>query len=476
MLSLNELLDLITSENISVSNLLLKTKLYAKHIKDTELLNWCESELEGYKSYVSTPDYRKFNIIKLIGEFQGVTKELRFGKDEMLIIDKVSKIYDPISSIETLDKSKSRIIQYDSIFNVANELIQIVNGNTLDRLEIQVPENTFSVILELVKIQLSKRLEALMINTETHPKEMVFKNFFEALINKNIINILIGDKNLEEMEDIGKYNKDIKMPYLKGYEICEISEKFGIIQNYPDDKLSRWEYFKILLEGCIQEDRINELLLNVFSMNNFRNHLSGLADKLVIETHSHIVTRAIERINGELIFSGVNLNYDGKTFNMGKSTTTKQEIMESETLNHSDRLGMLKLVLHEKISGISYRKFKDEYYAEAVEAAFKEINARLKAIYMKYRSNELDGTILYENVFSTTNPLLKIGDLQTQSEKNEQLGYQYIFKGSWMSIRSPKAHANITISEDEAFDRLILASMLMKKIDALLASNNLSEA
>jgi uncharacterized protein (TIGR02391 family) len=313
-----------------------------------------------------------------------------------------------------------------------------------------------------------------MKNSKTDSKEGILQEKFKLLSNKNIIAILIGDKNLNEIEDIGKYSKEIKMPYLKGYEICEISEKFGIVQNYPEDKLSRWEYFKILLEGSIQKQQINELLQYLFSINNFRNHLSGLGNKLVTETHSHIVTRAIEKINGELIFSDVYLNYDEKTFSI-ENITTKREIVESTTLEHSDRLLMLKLILHERISDVSLKKFKDNYYAESVEAAYKEINTRLKALYMKYRSNELDGATLYENVFSTSNPLLKIGELQTQSEKNEQLGYQYIFKGTWMSIRSPKAHANITIPEDEAFDRLILASMLMKKIDALIEGNDLVE-
>jgi uncharacterized protein (TIGR02391 family) len=262
------------------------------------------------------------------------------------------------------------------------------------------------------------------------------------------------------------------MPYLKGNEICDLSEKFGIIQNYPDDKLSRWEYFRIMLEGCIKEKRINELLHHIFSINNFRKHLSGLADKLVIETHSHIVTRAIEKINGELIFSNVHLDYDGKVYNID-NIDSKKEIVEVNPLEEPDRIKMIKLVLHKRILDVSFKKFKDNYYAEAVEAAFKEINTRLKALYKVHRGNELDGTTLYENVFSTSNPLLKIGNLETLSEKNEQMGYQFMFKGAWMSIRSPKAHANISISEEEAFDRLILASMLMKKIDALLVSNGL---
>lgn len=42
-----------------------------------------------------------------------------------------------------------------------------------------------------------------------------------------------------------------------------------------------------------------------------------------------------------------------------------------------------------------------------------------------------------------------------------------------MSIRSHKAHANILISEEKAFDWLFFASILIREIDTIVTVNNL---
>lgn len=123
--------------------------------------------------------------------------------------------------------------------------------------------------------------------------------------------------------------------------------------------------------------------------------------------------------------------------------------------------------LHEKIREASYQKYKDRHYADAVESAFKEINDRLKKLYKKIKGSELDGNKLFAQVFHKDPDvtLLKVDDLSTESGKDEQNGYCWLLMGAWSSQRNPKAHANLYITEDEAYDRLILASMLMKRID-----------
>jgi len=127
--------------------------------------------------------------------------------------------------------------------------------------------------------------------------------------------------------------------------------------------------------------------------------------------------------------------------------------------------------LHSKIRDISYQKYKDRHYADAVESAFKEINDRLKKLYRKHKNIELDGDNLFAHVFNDdpAKTLLKVDDLSTESGKDEQEGYRFLLMGAWSSQRNPKAHANLHLTEDEAYDRLILASMLMKRIDRAIA-------
>ena len=78
---------------------------------------------------------------------------------------------------------------------------------------------------------------------------------------------------------------------------------------------------------------------------------------------------------------------------------------------------------------------------------------------------ELDGASLMIQVFSVGSPILQFEDISTESGRNVQLGYIKIFEGSIIAIRNPKAHANITITKDNALRKLLLASDLMYKID-----------
>lgn len=127
--------------------------------------------------------------------------------------------------------------------------------------------------------------------------------------------------------------------------------------------------------------------------------------------------------------------------------------------------------LHKSISDCAYQKYKDGHFADAVESACKAINERLKKLYKKFKGEEKDGTDLFALSFNDSEgkTLLKVGDLSTQSGKDEQAGYRFLLMGMWSALRNPKAHANLTLTQDEAYDRLIFCSMLAKRIDKAFA-------
>ena len=45
-----------------------------------------------------------------------------------------------------------------------------------------------------------------------------------------------------------------------------------------------------------------------------------------------------------------------------------------------------------------------------------------------------------EQVFSVNNPIIKFNNLQSQSDKDEQVGLMFLFSGAALGIRNPKAH------------------------------------
>lgn len=120
---------------------------------------------------------------------------------------------------------------------------------------------------------------------------------------------------------------------------------------------------------------------------------------------------------------------------------------------------------HPLISNVCKKKYFDGYYADAVESAFKEVNSRCKKIYKEKVGEEKDGSDLMNKLFSPNNPVLVFEDNSTDSGKNVQQGYMQIFSGSIVGIRNPKAHENQILNKESAYKRIMLASLLMDKID-----------
>ena len=59
-----------------------------------------------------------------------------------------------------------------------------------------------------------------------------------------------------------------------------------------------------------------------------------------------------------------------------------------------------------------------------------------------------------------------LADLSTQTGKDIQAGYRFLFMGSQQAIRNPAAHEPFgEMDDDEAFELLGLASLLMRKLD-----------
>lgn len=132
--------------------------------------------------------------------------------------------------------------------------------------------------------------------------------------------------------------------------------------------------------------------------------------------------------------------------------------------------------IHPLIYQISENRFNGGFYADAVESALKEVNSRVKKLYKKHRGEERDGQDLMRKAFTLSNPLLVFEGIDTESGRNVQEGYMQIFAGAMQGIRNPKAHENSNISREDAVKRLILASLLMDKIDEAIRFTNLSES
>ena len=133
--------------------------------------------------------------------------------------------------------------------------------------------------------------------------------------------------------------------------------------------------------------------------------------------------------------------------------------------------------IHPMITKSSKELYINGHYANAACDAFIEINSRVKKLFEKIKPNEKipDGESVMTHVFSAKSPLIEFCDRTTDTGMNTQKGYMQMLIGSNSALRNPKAHENIGLDKDEAFRRLMFASMLMYKIDEALAYSQIEE-
>lgn len=117
------------------------------------------------------------------------------------------------------------------------------------------------------------------------------------------------------------------------------------------------------------------------------------------------------------------------------------------------------------IKDVAKSRFDSGHRADAVEAAFKEINSRIKEFVRQRTGEELDGASLMNHAFSPSKPIIVLDDLETEDGRSIQQGFMQMFAGSMIGVRNPKAHANIEIEKEEAISWLHLASNLLNKFE-----------
>ncbi len=121
--------------------------------------------------------------------------------------------------------------------------------------------------------------------------------------------------------------------------------------------------------------------------------------------------------------------------------------------------------VHPRICALARPRFEAGFFADAVEASFKEINDSVKKLVRDATGREPDGAGLMTTAFSLQNPIVRLTALQTETDRNIQQGYMQIMAGAMTGIRNPKAHSNLSPDSDTALHLICLASLLMHKID-----------
>ncbi|MDR3390720.1 MAG: TIGR02391 family protein [Sulfuriferula sp.] len=118
--------------------------------------------------------------------------------------------------------------------------------------------------------------------------------------------------------------------------------------------------------------------------------------------------------------------------------------------------------IHTRIQSTSKKLFDDGHYASATFEAYKLIDKEVSTLAKVSES----GVKLMMKVFNEQSPIIRLTDMSSTSEKDEQEGYKFIFSGAVMAIRNPRGHEyGIRESPTECLDHLSLASLLLRRLE-----------
>src|SRR4051794_10855132 len=78
-----------------------------------------------------------------------------------------------------------------------------------------------------------------------------------------------------------------------------------------------------------------------------------------------------------------------------------------------------------------------------------------------------DGQSLVGSAFGGANPLLKVNQLQTDSDWNLQRGVEALLRGLYQAIRNPRSHAKFSDTQEDAQALLLFINYLIGIIDRI---------
>jgi uncharacterized protein (TIGR02391 family) len=185
-------------------------------------------------------------------------------------------------------------------------------------------------------------------------------------------------------------------------------------------------------------------------------------DRLLDRSARAVVAQ--DMVNQYLSLTGLKVTDSGRVATTTPSTTASEAQQRTQLLR-----GLLEARGTHK-SVLNYCRpelLKVDFY-EAVFEAIKGLGSRMRSM----SSLDLDGHKLVDAAMSGDNPPIKINDLATQTDRNEQLGVASLARGLFSAFRNPSAHeprVEWTMTEQDALDVLATLSLVHRRLDSALS-------
>ena len=233
----------------------------------------------------------------------------------------------------------------------------------------------------------------------------------------------------------------------------EITEFFRVA-GYPHiqhDGSTKWRFVCAALQ---------ELSASEGGPRHVARIIEKLADPKQYIGNPQVHGRVLEEVNRALFFDRLALDEENRIAAAEPGSEPPRPVGQP----HAPDLDLFdRMAFHPEVVRASRSLFESGHHPQAIFEAYKALNNFVKA---KSGMSHLDGQALMGQVFGTRHPKIRLNPLQTQSDRDEQGGFKFLYMGAMTGIRNPKAHESVTQPDPiRALKYLALASLLIERAD-----------
>jgi len=245
---------------------------------------------------------------------------------------------------------------------------------------------------------------------------------------------------------------------LTGSEISQLLSHMGISDPTPA-ATKRHRLFDAL-NARQQQDRCGNLVVGF---------IQAAMEPVRYTRNKELFASRLDKLSEVLAFAGYSIGEDGKL----RPQTVARTLTEAEERAGRLRAELRRRNVHPDVLAFCRAELLQSNYFHAVFEATKSIAGKIRA---KTGLTE-DGAPLVDVAFGmgkAAMPYLAFNSLRTESEQSEHSGLMNLMKGMFGAFRNVTAHApkiSWTISEQDAFDLLTIASFLHRRLDAAVRTS-----
>jgi uncharacterized protein (TIGR02391 family) len=265
---------------------------------------------------------------------------------------------------------------------------------------------------------------------------------------------------LDSLESTGYLENRLGNYYLKLLAFLELSDSV----NEVEELFNRWEnLFQVLRQYYLEHPGESISINDLTEISNIKRDdinicLIYMVQAPIFNSYSiNFIKFEAEQVTpSERILKYQNFRGILEEMRSLKSNRSLEEDVKWENVED------FRFLLHTIITEHAWPQYNNGHLRDAV---LNSIIAVFDMIRQKTGLKE-DGDKLIGKAFSLDDPYLILSDIDTESGQNDQKGFMQILKGSFQSIRNPKAHSLVNdLNKLKTAQYLVFGSLLARRID-----------